>query len=1533
MGAYGHEVWCSTDGKSWTCADARAKWPVRIGHAVTSFDGKVWILGGQGAGNLNDVWYSSSLAGVELLESQVSRKPAVLDQKPHSTMPFIFSKDGTTDYERGMLNLGVLVRNPTNSMKWVDLGVSKFTYPDGRTKTGLFCVDDLGALGAGQTREGVVVLEPPHPLLVDPDAGEWQADVVLRERNSVFGTPYEVGRVSFPFTLKPKEEVTVEPPAPVIDVAGGTAVEPDVLSDPQQRLYYEFVNSQPMMLLHPLSFHLYSLSLAFFGPYFDFITDLKATADEVHGSAWIRLSGSPNSEDHYELTVDWSQVGATFFRYDRALVFVQLPQGMQRQHVLDPGLAKVVEGENGSLGLLWIVDAVDKKIWYNDRSLPHRLHVVLDDASFTPYRLKASLLLQIGPFQNADEEYAHLRDAPWVYDYDKWQTDPFNVYWMSFSAMVQERPVPSRSLTAPFEWVVLNHTLANDLVAGDADLHMQAFTFDDTVTADWAIDTLLPPPPPGTEFASLGYQFSVQGAQSVRRPFTVCLPWIDSLADDGHLGVFHYDSAGRTWRLLSSSIADTALHKASATAFEAGLYAILTSEDSLPLLPAVELRSPVRDTMVADYTPSFGWEDTSYLDGFWYQLQMDTTAGFAEPLFTMSEDSTDGTMPDPTQPGTYHWRVRRCDYSGFMGEWSPAERFTIIPVPEAPELVSPGHMTATADSCPLFAWSPVEGDTFTFTLQCALNDSFTSGLAEFAGLTDTTFRLPVGSRLADTTYYWRVRAVNQYGTAGSYQDGPYHFKVDSRPPPPPVLVYPNDGSRIGSYWPTFVWQPTDEDWDRFVLQVSADSLFNDSVMTFPDIYETTYRLGEESPLLETTYFWRVKTIDCAGNQGDYVAHPFRLTVDTLLPSVPLPLSPSYPDAVFDSLPTFLWSANSNDTSAYGKRELPPLSGKVAAAGLMNGGTGRAVMEARAGHLSKTVPSVGIRRSGPAPVGPVSYTVQVAGNDSFIPCVVETTGVLDTVLTLPPGRSLMDSMYYWRVEAVDSAGNHSGYSWPLMFEVRTTSDISGRVRYYSNQRPVGEARVMLSGAAVDTTATDSLGQYAVCNLPVFQDYRVEPSKKESSRSRAVGAYDAALVLAYAVRRGSLDSLQRVAANVSGDEAVSAYDAALILQYAVGRIQHFPVGARPGDDTVDWGFRPAARNYDSLLEDQADQDYKGILYGDPSGNWPGIDMLVSSRDTSGEATFFSLNIGDDNGQVEVQYDETAVTLSGSDESKCPSAPTPDATQLAIGQLPNGAGAEPSVVYTVRANGARDVVAADMLVKYDANRLTLDAVRTTAQTDGFMVAATDRGGYVRISMAGTRRLNGKVELLELAFEPATGVAAQTPILKLRAPASDGTLNQETSPTSEAVSRGPSAVGAVPIGPVPEPSAVSREPLANIVWLVLNEGMQPGSKPTEEGAMAEKRHVPMPYFLSQPKPNPFGGIADISYGLPQASEVKVAVFDATGRRVRLLVDGVQAAGRHALTWDGCDVKGRVLANGVYFVRMQADRFKAQRKVTVVRH
>jgi hypothetical protein len=78
---------------------------------------------------------------------------------------------------------------------------------------------------------------------------------------------------------------------------------------------------------------------------------------------------------------------------------------------------------------------------------------------------------------------------------------------------------------------------------------------------------------------------------------------------------------------------------------------------------------------------------------------------------------------------------------------------------------------------------------------------------------------------------------------------------------------------------------------------------------------------------------------------------------------------------------------------------------------------------------------------------------------------------------------------------------------------------------------------------------------------------------------------------------------------------------------------------------------------------------------------------------------------------------------------------------------------------------------------------------------------------------------------------------------------------------------------------------------------------------------------------PNPFNPVAVLRYGLPVSSVVRLEVYDVLGRVVARLVEGVQAAGWHAVVFDGSS-----LPSGVYLYRLEAGTFTQARTMLLVK-
>ena len=89
----------------------------------------------------------------------------------------------------------------------------------------------------------------------------------------------------------------------------------------------------------------------------------------------------------------------------------------------------------------------------------------------------------------------------------------------------------------------------------------------------------------------------------------------------------------------------------------------------------------------------------------------------------------------------------------------------------------------------------------------------------------------------------------------------------------------------------------------------------------------------------------------------------------------------------------------------------------------------------------------------------------------------------------------------------------------------------------------------------------------------------------------------------------------------------------------------------------------------------------------------------------------------------------------------------------------------------------------------------------------------------------------------------------------------------------------------------------------------------------------LPTELVLAQNYPNPFNPTSRIDYQLPEASHVRLSVFDLLGREVAVLVNESMNAGSHFVNIDASN-----LSSGVYIYRLQAGGQVITRKMTLVK-
>ena len=234
--------------------------------------------------------------------------------------------------------------------------------------------------------------------------------------------------------------------------------------------------------------------------------------------------------------------------------------------------------------------------------------------------------------------------------------------------------------------------------------------------------------------------------------------------------------------------------------------------------------------------------------------------------------------------------------------------------------------------------------------------------------------------LADGLWYARIRAKDGAGNISGWSTAT-SFEVDTVPPEVPTVAFIPDP--FNDTRPTFSWTAASEA-QRYRLQVSASVSFANPVIDLATITASNYT--PTLPLAVGAIFWRVASIDSAGNQS-----PFSLmrsfVIDTTAPGTPIPNNITSPTA--SKRPSLTWS---------------------------------------------TVSSA------------AKYRLQIALDTTFISLIANDASLTST--SFSPTSDLTDNIYYWRVAAIDVANNESGFSPPQTFIVDSTPPAAPVLAAYS-----------------------------------------------------------------------------------------------------------------------------------------------------------------------------------------------------------------------------------------------------------------------------------------------------------------------------------------------------------------------------------------------------------------------------------------------------------------------------------------------------
>lgn len=94
----------------------------------------------------------------------------------------------------------------------------------------------------------------------------------------------------------------------------------------------------------------------------------------------------------------------------------------------------------------------------------------------------------------------------------------------------------------------------------------------------------------------------------------------------------------------------------------------------------------------------------------------------------------------------------------------------------------------------------------------------------------------------------------------------------------------------------------------------------------------------------------------------------------------------------------------------------------------------------------------------------------------------------------------------------------------------------------------------------------------------------------------------------------------------------------------------------------------------------------------------------------------------------------------------------------------------------------------------------------------------------------------------------------------------------------------------------------------------------------------IPLTFMISQNYPNPFNPTTEIKYGIPHTEKVEIIIYNALGQKIKTLVSEKKEPGFYTVVWDATNDAGKKVSSGIYFYRIQAGKYRAMKKMALVK-
>lgn len=273
----------------------------------------------------------------------------------------------------------------------------------------------------------------------------------------------------------------------------------------------------------------------------------------------------------------------------------------------------------------------------------------------------------------------------------------------------------------------------------------------------------------------------------------------------------------------------------------------------------VNLITPMNHLVTLDGNQTYTWEALDGATG--YEIQIVSPSFDSVVSFIAKTDLGNTTRFDTSLlAGIYQWKL--IAYNDAYESESEVYGFEILEdtigsiANKSIQLISPSDDLITNDTVINFLWEMLPKAN-SYSIQVADPD-FSNSTFIFVDEEITVDNY--SATLSEGTYRWRVRGENDLSVS------PYIervFTIDLTPPNAPDLVTPLDGDTLTL--PDFLTWDFDPTSSMDTLYVYTDSLVSSPILQLP-MTDSSFEFDDNT---SSQYFWRVRSVDMAGNVSEF----------------------------------------------------------------------------------------------------------------------------------------------------------------------------------------------------------------------------------------------------------------------------------------------------------------------------------------------------------------------------------------------------------------------------------------------------------------------------------------------------------------------------------------------------------------------------------------------------------------------------------------------------------------------------------------